>query len=659
MGYITYKQADSRWGSKNYNRSSTMAQAGCGAASVAMLAYAVDGKTNPWDVAKYMKAHGYAIRNNGTAWAGIPAAMKAFGLKDVKEINVNTSMENVWKYLAKGYCADFLFRSGKRGGITWTTSGHYVAVTDYKVKDGKHYLYTRDSGGRNHTGWYCYETQMRGLIPKVWVGLAKPKSKTTTTKEDTTTTLKKPTTKYTGNIPTGTIKKGSTGTQVKYLQQFLNWYGNFGLIVDGVCGDKTIAALMAFQKIEGLVVDGIYGTKSHAKAKAYKKTSESTTPTNTTYKVIDISYWQQGVDWGKVAKDGVKGAVLRASYTAQSSFSLSKDSTFVSKLNGAYANGVAVGAYHYSQAISVAEAKKEAEYICSILLPYKSKITMPVVCDWEFGGRLSSSKAKSLGKTKCTEIVSAFCDVVKQHGYTPMVYANYSTFSTYLDGATLQKKYLIWLAQYASKASMDYDMWQYSSSGSVSGISGKIDVNKAKSNVFNHPNTKATSTVPSQIVKKIDEYAHPYGTAEKKWAYDTGAPLPAYKTALKKQMGKTAKVSQSDCGYLVDTIVKEVCHVDDFLILPSSPSKDFPKLTTGRIVHNGGKIADGELQAGDAVAYKKKKETSQHAMFYYGNGKIAEAGRKTRFPVIREDTKKYNASNVDIDTIRIIRFDNV
>lgn len=650
MGYITYKQADSRWGSKNYNGSSTMAQAGCGAASVAMLAYAVDGKTNPWDVAKYMKAHGYAIRNNGTAWAGIPAAMKAFGLKDVKEINVNTTMENVWKYLAKGYCADFLFRSGKRGGITWTTSGHYVAVTGYKVKDGKHYLYTRDSGGRNHTGWYCYETQMRGLIPKVWVGLAKKKEEKP---------IPKPTGKYSGTIPKPTLKRGSTGIQVEYLQKFLNWYLGIKLKVDRDFGAATEEAFEKFQVAEGLVKDGVYGTQSYARARAYKKASESTTPTNTTYKVIDISYWQQSVDWGKVAKDGVKGAILRASYTSQSSFSLSKDSTFASKLNGAYANDIAIGAYHYSQAITVAEAKKEAEYICSILLPYKNKITMPVVCDWEFGGRLSSSKAKSLGKTKCTEIVSAFCDVVKQYGYTPMVYANYSTFSTYLDRATLQKKYLIWLAQYASKASMDYDMWQYSSSGSVSGISGKIDVNKAKSNVFNHPNIKVTSTVPSQIVKKIDEYAHPYGTAEKKWAYDTGAPLPAYKTALKKQMGKTAKISQSDCGYLVDTIVKEVCHVDDFLILPSSPSKDFPKLTTGRIVHNGGKISDGELQAGDAVAYKKKKETSQHAMFYYGNGKIAEAGRKTRFPVIREDTKKYNASNVDIDTIRIIRFDNV
>lgn len=167
MGYITYKQYDSRWGSKNYNGSSSMATAGCGPTSVAMLAYAVDGKTNPWDVAKFMKKNGYAIRNNGTAWSGIPAAMKYFGLKDVKNVS---SMSDVWSYMSKGYCAVFLFRGGSRGGVCWTTGGHYVAVTDYKVQNGKHYLYTRDSGGRNHTGWYAYETTMKGLIPQIWVG---------------------------------------------------------------------------------------------------------------------------------------------------------------------------------------------------------------------------------------------------------------------------------------------------------------------------------------------------------------------------------------------------------------------------------------------------------------------------------------------------------
>lgn len=654
MGYITYKQADSRWGKKNYNGSSTMAQAGCGCCAVADLAYAIDGKTNPWDVALYMKKHGYAIRNNGTAWAGIPAAMKAFGLTDVKEVNVNSNMNTVWKYLKQGYCAVFLFRKGSKGGVTWTTAGHYIAVTNYKIQNNKHYLYTRDSGGRNHTGWYCYETQMRGLIPKVWVGLVNSKANTTDTKSQNTTTLKKPTTKYTGVIPTGVIKKGDNSIQVKYLQEFLNWYGAFNLVVDGICGDKTIRALKAFQKAEGLVVDGVYGSKSQAKAQSYK---QSPAPIdNTTYKVIDISYWQQNVDWNKVANDNVKGVILRASYTAQSSFSLSKDSTFVSKLNGAYNHKIAVGAYHYSQAISINEAKKEAEYICNVLTPYKDKITMPIVCDWEFGGRLSSKKAKSLGKTKCTEIVSAFCDVVKSYGYTPMVYANYSTFSNYLDRAKLQNKYLIWLAQYASKASMDYDMWQYTSSGTVKGIAGKIDMNKAKPNIFNHPNTKPILDISQKIIKKIDEYAYSYGTAEKQWDYSTGAPKAEYKKALKKYMNKTSKISLSDCGYFDDTIIREVCDVDDFLILPSNPSKDFPKLTAGKIVHNGGKIQENELKAGDAIAYKKKKKTSQHAMFYYGDGKIAEAGRKIRFPVIRKDTQKYNASNVDLDTLRIIRF---
>ena len=183
MSYITYKQADSRWGSKNYNGSSSMATAGCGPTSVAMLAYAVDGKTNPWDVAKFMQKNGYAIRNNGTAWSGIPAAMKHFGLKDVKNVS---KMEDVWKYMKKGYCAVFLFGAGSRGGICWTTGGHYVAVTDYKVSGNKHMLYTRDSGGRNHTGWYCYETQMRGLIPQIWVGYVPGKLKDTDKKTDTT-----------------------------------------------------------------------------------------------------------------------------------------------------------------------------------------------------------------------------------------------------------------------------------------------------------------------------------------------------------------------------------------------------------------------------------------------------------------------------------------
>lgn len=233
MSFITYKQADSRWGRKNYNGSSSMATAGCGATSCAMIAYGVDGKTTPIDTMKYMQSHGYAIRNNGTAWNGIPNCLRAFGVKDVQEV---PNMTKCWELMKKGYVGVFLFRAGKRGGVTWTSSGHYVAVTDYKVQNGKHYVYTRDSGGRNHTGWYAYETTMKGLIPKIWLGkVEQPKP------------ISKPSGKYGGTVPSPTLKKGSKGEAVKNLQKFLTWYG-VKLTADGEFGGNTKSALKVFQK---------------------------------------------------------------------------------------------------------------------------------------------------------------------------------------------------------------------------------------------------------------------------------------------------------------------------------------------------------------------------------------------------------------------------
>lgn len=658
MGYITYKQADSRWGSKNYNGSSSMATAGCGPTSVAMLAYAVDGKTNPWDVAKFMKSKGYAIRNNGTAWAGIPAAMKHFGLTDVKEINVSSSMTNVWKYLDKGYCAVFLFRSGSRGGITWTTSGHYVAVTNYKVENGKHKLYTRDSGGRNHTGWYTYETQMKGLIPKVWVGLAKKKEEKP---------VPKPTGKYSGTIPKPTLKRGSSGIQVEYLQRFLNWYLDIKLKIDRDFGAATEEALEKFQVAEGLVKDGVYSTKSYNHANSYKE--KKTTPSVETkeYKIVDVSYWQHTIDWAKVKKDKVDGAILRTSYTSQSTFSMSKDSTFVTNLKEAVKNKIAVGAYHYSQAISVVEAKKEAQYMCDILKPYKSSITLPVVCDWEFGGRLSSSKAKSLGKSKCTEIVSAFCDVVKDNGYVPMLYANYSTFSNYLNLDTLKKKYLIWLAQYASKASMDYDLWQYSSSGKVSGISGSVDVNKTKKDLIKKEEDTPTTPVEPEVSKtnsdlvceKAIELAWPLNTKTEKYDYSTGAPTVKMKEALNER-GYTSKIAYSDCGYNLDTVLYAALGIKVKVL--AGVNEEFPEISHCEIIWKGKKIVKGVLKPGCVVRYKKKdskgKIKSQHALMYVGNNNFVEAGRGIRFFVMKHfdylSKAKFNKSNVAFETLEVL-----
>ena len=96
-------------------------------------------------------------------------------------------------------------------------------------------------------------------------------------KAPATTTTTKITTKsgYTGTFPKiptrGYFEKGDRGENVRYLQKFLNWYGNYKLTVDNICGAKTIEAVKKFQKAEGLTVDGQFGKNSLAKAKTVKK----------------------------------------------------------------------------------------------------------------------------------------------------------------------------------------------------------------------------------------------------------------------------------------------------------------------------------------------------------------------------------------------------
>ena len=113
------------------------------------------------------------------------------------------------------------------------------------------------------------------------------------------------------------------------------------------------------------------------------------------------------------------------------------------------------------------EAKKEAEYICKILKDHPP--TYFVAIDYEYGDRLNYKTAG-----KASEVANAFCDVVKSHGYQPLIYANTST----LHGRLTKPKYPVWVAQYADKCTYKGDkaLWQYTSSGKVDGISGKVDL---------------------------------------------------------------------------------------------------------------------------------------------------------------------------------------
>lgn len=163
MGSTNFKQYDSRWG-RNAYAGRNMIASGCGPTAIADLVYSINQGVTPWTVAQWLATHGYASNGDGTYWSGIKAALEAYGFS----VNWHNSMTQLFTDLANGQYGILLFKRGTVGGVTWTLGGHFVAVRDYKVVNGEHWLYIGDPGQRNHDGWYCYERHMRGLILQCW-----------------------------------------------------------------------------------------------------------------------------------------------------------------------------------------------------------------------------------------------------------------------------------------------------------------------------------------------------------------------------------------------------------------------------------------------------------------------------------------------------------
>lgn len=221
----TFRQYDSRWGKLSYppGSSCTMAGSGCGATACASLIVNNPKYANytPKSTRNFMINNGYAIAGHGTAWNGITACLKHFGFT----VKTFDSMTPFFEEMAKpGRRCIILFGAGTRGGVTWTLGGHYVPASAYKVVNGKHYLYTRDPGGRCNDGWHCYEDTMRGLIKKLWVCYLP----TTTSSGKYYTVGKTYTLQANMNVRTGgairyrkvgTLKKG---TKIKCLQTSKN-----------------------------------------------------------------------------------------------------------------------------------------------------------------------------------------------------------------------------------------------------------------------------------------------------------------------------------------------------------------------------------------------------------------------------------------------------
>jgi len=194
---------------------------------------------------------------------------------------------------------------------------------------------------------------------------------------------------------------------------------------------------------------------------------------------IDVSGHKQEIDWEAVAGDGVDFAIIRAGnrlYGKNGTGAVCEDSWFDRNMQGAIAAGMDVGAYFFSNAVTVEEAIEEADFFLAKLEPYRDHIAYPVVCDWEFlGGK--DSRAYGVDAKVITQCVAAFCQRVKEAGYIPMFYFNEYCGYVKFDLSKLTE-YDGWFAEYADTPGSIYNfqMWQYSSEGKVAGISSDVDM---------------------------------------------------------------------------------------------------------------------------------------------------------------------------------------
>lgn len=193
------------------------------------------------------------------------------------------------------------------------------------------------------------------------------------------------------------------------------------------------------------------------------------------HKGIDVSRYQEKIEWDKVANDGVEYAFIRLGIRGYTEGDIKKDDTFEYNIKGALNNNIAAGVYFFTQATSEEEAKEEAEFVLDTLAPYH--ITYPVVIDVEAVSN-NNARTKNLTKEERTKYCITFCETIKQAGYTPMIYGNLKTFMLMLDIEQLEE-YDKWFAYYDDEFYFPYQfkVWQYTDKGSIDGIKGDVDIN--------------------------------------------------------------------------------------------------------------------------------------------------------------------------------------
>ncbi len=202
---------------------------------------------------------------------------------------------------------------------------------------------------------------------------------------------------------------------------------------------------------------------------------------------IDVARYQGTIDWAQVAASGIDFAMVRVGYRMDESREIVADSNAHYNMQEAQKNGIKLGAYFFSTAVSEEEAKAEADWTADYIAKYQ--ITYPVAFDCEGFERVESAQY-GLSAVQRTDIAIAFLNRIYERGYTPMFYSSMHemTGDAKWETSRIEKNYRIWVSQYPSapypqtkKSSYGgvHAMWQYTNRGTVAGISQPVDVNIA------------------------------------------------------------------------------------------------------------------------------------------------------------------------------------
>ena len=172
---------------------------------------------------------------------------------------------------------------------------------------------------------------------------------------------------------------------------------------------------------------------------------------------------ENGIDWSRVAADGVSFAMIRVGYYQD------KDPYFDRNVQEAFASGIRTGVFFYTQALDAQTAADEAAYVLEVVKDFP--ISYPIAYDVESQYLLDNG----LTPQQITDNVNTFCSVIAAAGYRPVVYGNNEWLTRHMD--TAQIPYDIWYARYGTVNEYpNRTLWQCTDSGSVDGIAGNVTI---------------------------------------------------------------------------------------------------------------------------------------------------------------------------------------